>query len=454
MALDPRIILAGQAPNVFDGFMQGQAAGRQNALADLYKNQGGAIMAGDPNALNALAQFDPQAAMGVQQQQFGFEQAKLEAMRAAEAHAAKMSAAEADATAKQLERGIAAGLAAQTPEQWDQLVTQFGAPDLVGQFGNKEAIANTFMGVAEVMKRRAEAATPADEYGRYVAEETAAGRTPLDRIGFEQAKKGKGITYTGADGTTIQIGGGVQQNPPVGQDPMNTGTPRDGGKFSVKLSENDAAALAASQQAAAGASQLESIATQLETLTPSLGYTGPGGKIYGAADDFVGILPGDEGSRGAFRSLSTEAQLSFTEKTKGAITDREMAVFASAVPSLSQRPEANAMIAQVMRAGAARVQSKHNFMEAWARKYGSLEGSEAVWQEFMRENPIIEGGQGGVQVRPDGDWQGYLNRKPVMAYTPQAIMGLSIEELSQVPIEQMTPQQLDAIERRFNELGQ
>lgn len=168
MALNAGIILQGQAPNVFDSFTQGQAAGRQNALADLYKNQGGAIMAGDPNALNALAQFDPQAAMGVQQQQFGFEQAKLEAMRAAEAHAAQMSAAEADATAKQLERGIAAGMAAQTPEQWDQLVTQFGAPDLVGQFGNREAIANTFMGVAEVMKRRA--AEPLTDEGKRTAD--------------------------------------------------------------------------------------------------------------------------------------------------------------------------------------------------------------------------------------------------------------------------------------------
>lgn len=225
MALNAGIILQGQAPNVFDSFAQGQAAGRQNALADLYKNQGGAIMAGDPNALNALAQFDPQAAMGVQQQQFGFEQAKLEAMRAAEAHAAKMSAAEADATAKQLERGIAAGLAAQTPEQWDQLVTQFGAPDLVGQFGNREAIANTFMGVAEVMKRRAEAPDPLkgapDGYMWNTPGNPAAGVSPIPGVNngpeWRQATPQEAASY-GAQAGQINTQTGQFQaiNPPRG----------------------------------------------------------------------------------------------------------------------------------------------------------------------------------------------------------------------------------------------
>ena len=62
MALDPRIILAGQAPDTMGAFagglqtgaMQSQI-GRQNALADLYRTQGAGIMAGDTGALNALA---------------------------------------------------------------------------------------------------------------------------------------------------------------------------------------------------------------------------------------------------------------------------------------------------------------------------------------------------------------------------------------------------------------
>lgn len=50
---------------------------------------------------------------------------------------------------------------------------------------------------------------PADEYGRYVQETIEAGETPLDRISFAQAKKGKGFSMrTLPDGTqTVSFGG-------------------------------------------------------------------------------------------------------------------------------------------------------------------------------------------------------------------------------------------------------
>ena len=54
-------------------------------------------------------------------------------------------------------------------------------------------------------KMAAAQSRPADEYARYAAEETAAGRAPLSRIDYAQAKKGNGVTI-GPDGT-IQIGG-------------------------------------------------------------------------------------------------------------------------------------------------------------------------------------------------------------------------------------------------------
>lgn len=482
------IILQGQNPSMFDGFQQGQQVGRQNALANLYKTQGAGIANGDQNALNALAQFDPQAALGMRAKQFDFQQAQENAKRAAAEHAAKMSAAEAAKAAEEIKRAVAGGMAAQTPEQWDAFVAPI-APDLVGQFGNREMIAQSYMSVADVMEQRAKAgdaqtkgapdnymwnepgnpsagvslipgidnspewrdATP-DEAARYGA---AYGQINTKTGQFQAVNAPRGMTMEsdGKGGFRFVEGAGVgQAGAAPGQNPGATNTPRDDGKLATKLSENDAAALATAQQAASAASALESTATQLETLAPKVGYTGPGGSIYGAVDDAVGFLPGDSGARGAFKSLGLEAQLSFTEKTKGAITDHEMATFKSAVPGLGQRPEANKAISQVMRAGAARVQTRNNFLEAWARKYGSLEGSEAVWQEFMRENPIISGDGQGITVNPDGDWRSYLSRKPAMSYTPQAIMSLSAEELAQIPIEQMTDAQLNAIEQRFGQI--
>jgi hypothetical protein len=364
--------------------MQGMAYGqqmkdmkRQNALYDLYQQHGAGIASGDPNALNALAQYDPMAAREVQVQNSRLEMARQQEARLAKKfeldvaqYAQSLDAAAAKAEAEQIRQGLFAAASAQTPEQWDALANQFGVPDLVGQFENRQASLNRYSTAAEILEQQA-GPKPADEYGRYRAEEIEAGREPLSRIDYAQAKKGKGFSVKTPDGTVVQYGGGQPQVP--GQMSSATGTPRDPGKLSKELSKGDAGELDALRLDARNAADLESLAKQLEAVAPQIGYTGPGGGIYGAIDDAVGILPGDSGARGAFRSLGMEAQLTFTEKTKGAITDREMAMFRQAVPNLGQRPEANQMIAQVMQAGANRIQTRAAFFENWARKYGSLE---------------------------------------------------------------------------------
>ncbi|UWR32227.1 hypothetical protein K3759_09625 [Sulfitobacter sp. W027] len=73
MSLDPRIILAGTQPDFVNVLARSNEAAQQknefqrtNALNSLYQEQGPQIAAGDQNALNALAGFDPKAALGVQ----------------------------------------------------------------------------------------------------------------------------------------------------------------------------------------------------------------------------------------------------------------------------------------------------------------------------------------------------------------------------------------------------
>ncbi len=74
MSLDPRIILAGSQPDFVNVLARSNQAAqqknqfnRENALNQLYQAKGAQIAAGDQNALNALAGFDPQAALGIQQ---------------------------------------------------------------------------------------------------------------------------------------------------------------------------------------------------------------------------------------------------------------------------------------------------------------------------------------------------------------------------------------------------
>lgn len=245
------IILSGTQPNILGAMMQGNQAAaqtngirQQNALADLYKSQGAGIAQGDPNALNALAGIDPfaaqQAAGTAQDQQFSMEKMRMLRATAKEQAAAKvasMNAAEAAAEAAKIEKAVAAGMAAQSPAEWDAMVTQFGAPDLVGQFKNKTAIAFSYMGVADALKE-AKGPEPADEYERYTQEEIARGNQPLDRIGYAQAKKGQEIIY-GPDGNPIVVRGGVGSGKPFteGQSKDIVFATRAEGAL-VKLEEN------------------------------------------------------------------------------------------------------------------------------------------------------------------------------------------------------------------------
>lgn len=180
MALNPAIILGGNQPNILAAIDAGQQAGErgnqireQNALASLYQTQGAGIAAGDRNALNALAAIDPAASLQIQgaRQDMAAQQQRMdmltrEEQRAIQDQAARLSAAERAAEAQRIEQGVAMGLGAQSPEQWDSIMSQM-APDLVGQFDNRQMLANRFMSIADVLKRQDEMSKPADLGDRF-----------------------------------------------------------------------------------------------------------------------------------------------------------------------------------------------------------------------------------------------------------------------------------------------
>lgn len=231
MAYDSRIILGGQGPDIMGSVAAGnQVAAQTNALrasnelANLYRTQGAGILAGDKGALNALAGIDPNAALGVQGAQLGmdatrqnmaFGQEEMQMKRdqikqAAAEHAATLTAEQRAAEAAQIETGIKAASTAQTPEQWDAIVTQFGQPDLVGQFGMKDALLASYADVASILKGqeppKPSAATEGAPSGTMWID-------PNDRTKGVKPLPGapakEGMTVFGPDGQPIvQMGGG------------------------------------------------------------------------------------------------------------------------------------------------------------------------------------------------------------------------------------------------------
>jgi hypothetical protein len=105
-----------------------------------------------------LAQFDPQAALGVQStrqsmriQEQQAQQAYAAANRAAQGWAQQQDQATRAAAAEQIERALAMGTQAQTPEQWDQVMQSVGAADYVGQFGNRQMLIAGALGLRDAL---------------------------------------------------------------------------------------------------------------------------------------------------------------------------------------------------------------------------------------------------------------------------------------------------------------
>lgn len=145
--IDTRLPMMIQQPNVLAALDAGTtAAANQNALMraaegqNLFRQHGAGAMRGDPQAMNALAGFDPVMAQGMQANQLGMEQTRLgmeltrEQIGAVRRQAAEAARAQQDAAAAAAElqqsKGMMrfAGQAFLTGDQasWDMIASEFG----------------------------------------------------------------------------------------------------------------------------------------------------------------------------------------------------------------------------------------------------------------------------------------------------------------------------------------
>lgn len=172
--------------NVLENFLAGRQARREqdaadqtNAMNGFLQQNGQAIFNGDQNALGQLAGFGVeglQAAMGAQETRQSMEvrdlgmqqtrqnmaisseeiqmkrdQVRQQASEALIAQQGKIDAATLEAERAKLEKGLAMGSQAQTPEQWDQAMQMVGQEDYVGQFENRHMIMAGAMGLKDAL---------------------------------------------------------------------------------------------------------------------------------------------------------------------------------------------------------------------------------------------------------------------------------------------------------------
>lgn len=163
--LNPNIILAGQPLNLLGimdqtNRMAGETLDRrhQQDYRNMLATNGAGIVAGEQNALNALAGYDPQAALTVQDTRLGMDAQRqrmsilsAQEARAAASYAAGLSADQRAAEAAQIEDAVKMGMMIPDAATWDKTMATM-APDLVGQFDNRAMFAAKYMGMADVLK--------------------------------------------------------------------------------------------------------------------------------------------------------------------------------------------------------------------------------------------------------------------------------------------------------------
>lgn len=370
MAYDAGIILQGQPVNVLGAMSAGnqlaaqtQELQRQNALSSLYKSQGAGIVNGDPGALNALAQYDPNAALGIKQQQQGmaFDAEKMgmlreEAKNAAADRAKALTAEQRAAEAAKLESGLkgAAFFYQKGDRQgYTNFIQQQGLDPNEFTFDSFPAHAAQIDGVLEAYKtfappdpskgapsgylwndptdpRKGASPIPGiqpeakDDYQRYVQEEKAAGRQPLDRIGFENAKKGKGFSVTTADGTKVEYGGsGADEKATLAKDHAKVSAEVVTGKIT----------------------DAKKLVTNADGWLPTTGYGGQQLMNTGgtAANDLRATLETIKANV-AFDKLQQIRAASPTGGALGAVSDKEMSLLSSALTSLDQSQSAEQLM--------------------------------------------------------------------------------------------------------------
>jgi len=218
--------------NFFAGMTGGVQAGLQMRQAnDQFKLRN--IFAtqdiNDPAVQQQIMGLDPQTGMqlqdrAAQREDRTYQRGRKAASDSRAEQALRLRLKESTAAMSEVERQQAA---AQVEAGLMQAIPFFESGDLAGfnsvlQAAGEQPIASldqapailrkyktVFDALADVREFNA-APKPADEYGRYLSEEQAAGRQPLSRLDYEQAKKGKGtIVYDPTTGKPlVSIGGG------------------------------------------------------------------------------------------------------------------------------------------------------------------------------------------------------------------------------------------------------
>ena len=316
-------------------------------------------MAGDPNALNALARQDPTAAMGIRAQQFDMDQARQQAQRATAEAARKLSADQLAQETAKAEQALAGAV---------PLYTRYKAGDAaagqqLAQYLQGHGIQATPDNVDQLMFQ-----------SQTVVETLKAfqGMQPQPADPLKGAPSGFMFNQPGNPAAGVsQLPG---YTPPGPQTVVNTGD--NSGAFNKKADELAATRFDAIMTDGQNAQQMIGDLGALAELAKGLttGMTSDWIASLGPYAESVGMDIKGLGPMQAYRAITSRMAPQMKVPGSGTSSDKDIALFLDALPTLGKTPDGNAIIS-------ATLQSVQQQKVAAAKIAGQAFNKEITWQE-------------------------------------------------------------------------
>lgn len=205
----------------------------------------------------------------------------------------------------------------------------------------------------------------------------------------------------------MRPGTAAQINQTNGQTRVAQAPASGGGQPGGRLSPQDNADLVKLRNEARTLSNTRNLYDQMESLANVIDSGGlmamPGaGSVVGAVDP----------NTRRFMQLTDQMTPGMRQGLPGAASDRDVAMFRSATPSIDKPREANLAAIAAGRAMANNSNDYVAFMEQWARSNGSLIGAQEAWSAYANANPLFTPGTRGMPqvVQNRVPWRRYFAR--------------------------------------------
>ena len=192
------------------------------------------------------------------------------------------------------------------------------------------------------------------------------------------------------------------------------------------------------------AQNLQRIGDTVLSVYDKAGYTGMGNSVLSVgANILAGAGSEDQQQKMMAQSVLDSIKPDVIKEARtvggGAVSDYESKMFVAAGPNSGQRPEANRLLADLYRERGKLAEDYVNFKEAYYQKFGTLQGSEDKWSQYIGNFKLLDAdpktGQPVINTADRrGDWKQILNAPQQGPVPPQAPLAPSAQGAAGAPM--------------------